>query len=329
MADFRVFIPTRDSTRWVGVFHDAWRRLGVSPLYIVDARSIDGTLEFLRARGAEAIPFEPSADFAEAGMVQFAGASAKEPWLLRMDDDEMPVRALLDWVAREGVRSDQPGFFLSRRELIRHDGQIWYSRRKTAFGHPQRPDFLSGQARLFQLARVSYHSQVHTSGFENLDGFGFAPPDLFFAHFVDLLLSPAQRLEKIRRYEAIEPLSTWRVADEYLPEIFDFATLECRQDGLDEFAELIARLPAPETERAFDIKDAERQLAMQETQRWAAVQAATRRDWTPNGLARLVMQRTPRRWWRPIAQVLLTFAKTEGDMRRAGIVLWNVGGAPE
>jgi len=41
----------------------------------------------------------------------------------------------------------------------------------------------------------------------------------------------------------MEPLSTLRLADEYLPELFDLAHHDAKRDGLDEFAELFDALP--------------------------------------------------------------------------------------
>jgi Glycosyl transferase family 2 len=105
MPRFKVLIPTRDSARWIGIFLDAYRKVGIEPFYVLDTRSADSTLDILWRKQADLIPFAPSADFAEAGMLEFGARHAGVDWLLRVDDDEFPSRALLRWISSIGARS--------------------------------------------------------------------------------------------------------------------------------------------------------------------------------------------------------------------------------
>ena len=105
MPRFKVLIPTRDSARWIGIFLDAYRKVGIELFYVLDTRSADSTLDILRRKQADLIPFAPSADFAEAGMLEFGARHAGVDWLLRVDDDEFPSRALLRWISSIGARS--------------------------------------------------------------------------------------------------------------------------------------------------------------------------------------------------------------------------------
>jgi len=240
----RVFIPTRDSAKWVGVFLDAYRAIGVEPLYVVDARSTDGTLELLRAKGATCANFTPSGDFAEAGMIEFGAHAAGGGWLLRLDDDEFPTRALMQWTEIVGAKSLNQAWQVSRRELFRDEsGTIVYSRAPTRCPSPYRPEFLHPQPRFFHADRVRWLEQVHTVGYENPLFFDFVPEQAFIIHCNCLLRTPAERLDKILRYEAILPGSALKLADEYLPEIFPAPYHNAAGDGLEEFARLFEALP--------------------------------------------------------------------------------------
>jgi glycosyltransferase involved in cell wall biosynthesis len=243
---YRIVIPTRDAARHIGAFLEAYRNWGLEPLYIVNTLTVDGTAELLRGMKADVIDFTPSAEYAEAGFMEFGARHADAPWICRMDDDEFPSQRMLEWMTNEGCRSLNPGWQFSRRELFTHDGEIWTSRRPGRYNNPHDANFLNAQVRLFNASRVSYLQQIHTSGFANVSYFGDAPQEAFFIHCNCLLRSPAERLEKIRRYEAIKPLSCWRVADEYLPEVFDFASHDADRNDLEQFNYLFGILPRPE-----------------------------------------------------------------------------------
>ena len=72
----------------------------------------------------------PSADFAEAGMIEFGSRASGASRILRLDDDEFPTRRLLDWARRESAapRFDAYRIFAAR------------------------PDAAGGKALLFALA---------------------------------------------------------------------------------------------------------------------------------------------------------------------------------
>jgi hypothetical protein len=270
MSSFRVVVPTRDSAKWVGVFLNAYRALGVEPLYIVDTRSADGTLELLSGMRADLISFTPSGDFVEAGMIEFGSKHCGARWVLRFDDDEFPSRALLKWVATKGIKSLNQGVFLSRRELFLSKGDIFYSRSDGRYNVPVKHDYLSPQLRFHNVDRVRYLAEVHTPGFEELSYFSFAPMEAPFVHCNCLLRTPMERLEKIRRYEAIEVGSCWRIADEYLPALFDFERHHrASNDGLAEFAPLFAALPIIDADAIPILTEEETVSAREEVARLA------------------------------------------------------------
>jgi hypothetical protein len=244
MPSFRVVVPTRDSARWVGVFLDAYRAFGVEPFYVVDARSQDATLEILRGKRADFKVYKPSDDFAEAGMIEFGSKNAGADWVLRIDDDEFPSRRLVEWAGAEATKSFNQAWVVLRRTLFFNDGAIYCSRSFGRRGFCYAPALVGPHMRLHHVRRVRFVERVHTIGFEPPRYFGFAPEDAVFAHFDCLLRSAEERAAKIRRYEAIEPGSSWRLGDEYLPELFPLQHHHlATREGLAEFAPVLAALP--------------------------------------------------------------------------------------
>lgn len=302
----RIVIPTRNSARWIGVLLDAYREIGIEPLYVVDTRTADRTFDVLAGMKAEVVPFTPSGDHVEAGMIEFGSKAAQAEWVLRLDDDEFPSRALVDWIAATGTRSVRDGFYVSRRDLFGHDGRPHYNRRRSAYTSIARPAFLGAHARLYRPARLTFHDRVHASGIVDEALFGFAPETAFFVHLSALVTSPAERLGKIRTYEAIAPGSTWRLADEYLPELFTAAHLRPADDGLEEFGPLIARLPRPAADVTVAIAPGEVAHARREVDAWTAAVEEARRQPPPHSPSDVVerLALLPRRLWGPIGIAL-------------------------
>jgi len=236
------YIPTRNSAEWIGVFLKAYRELGVEPLYVVDVRSTDSTAEILKEQGAKVLLFQPDHDFAEAGMVEFASFAAGTPWVLRMDDDEFPSRALLRAIPRAIKTTLNDGFLISRQELFRRDGEIYQSRAPGRLvAGIDRP---SVQLRLYRPDRVKYIEVVHTSGFIWPDFLGVMAASESFAHFDRLMRSPVARLAKIEAYRAMG-YPAYELADEYLPELFDLQHHAALKPDLHEFHNIMEKLPRP------------------------------------------------------------------------------------
>jgi hypothetical protein len=56
---FRMVIPTRDSAPWIVALAQAYERVGVRPLFVVDSRSSDGTCGELHRAGADVVEVLP------------------------------------------------------------------------------------------------------------------------------------------------------------------------------------------------------------------------------------------------------------------------------
>lgn len=243
MAAFSVFIPTRDSSKRIGVFLDAYRNLGIEPLHIVDSRTKDDTVEVLKEKSANYFLFEPSGDFVEAGMIEFGVAQLETPWALRFDDDEFPSRHLLENCDALCAHPEHVGWWLSRREVCFHKEKFvffaWPTRAQLVDNKSSNNPPLNKKLRLFRRDRASFSNQVHTQGVVINGSLGDAPPEAFFAHMNAIVFSPAERVEKIRKYARYNELAAWMNADEYLPELLEDTAYIYSNSGIEEFFPLL------------------------------------------------------------------------------------------
>jgi hypothetical protein len=238
-GSYRIVIPTRDGGRWLQTFSQAYRRLGVHPLYLLDSRTCDDSRAILARAGAEFM--EVAAEHDRGEDVLWRGAEAADAeWLLRIDDDEIPSAALIRWIEQVGVHRQEPSIYVSCR-TVWHGG---YSRLEGFYFNHSRPDFLMPQPRFFRPDRVRYTDALHTAGIET-DGTGWAPDAAYYLHFDWLVRSMAERLAKLARYEAQRPGGGRDFAHFSIPELQDFDRLRITSLESDEFAPLLSELARP------------------------------------------------------------------------------------
>lgn len=264
LSHVTIFIPTRDSGRWIGVFLDEYRKLGIDPLYIVDNRTIDDTVEILKSKGARLHIFTPSADFVEAGMIAFACQKTPTPWSLRFDDDEFPSQNLLR--SLKTLCSDEKidAWWLPRREVSLVNGRFVYSRFPTSYGYFYEGDVfrktMTPQLRLLRNSSLEFIEEVHTPGVKVPSASQTVEDSCFFIHCKNFMTTPSERLGKVRKYASHDPKKAWAIANEYLPEMFDPSLHDFSEEGLIEFDRLLQCLPKA-TVTDFMISDAEAALA--------------------------------------------------------------------
>jgi hypothetical protein len=238
----RLFIPTRDSARWIGTILDFQLSLGLRPLVVIDARTTDNTRDIVASKGLDYLEFTPRGDYPEAGMLEFAAQNANADWLLRLDDDELPSQGLIDFVWGDGIKSKNQCWFIERRELYWEGERVVFSRSPGKYPLPDYPQYLHPMARLFHVDRVNYLEEVHTTGFQELKLYGFAPPAAFIVHLNCLVHEFELRLKKVLAYEEIKPGVSWGLADEYLPELFDADFHNASSDGLEQFGDVFVQI---------------------------------------------------------------------------------------
>lgn len=238
-TSFRIVIPTRDGARWLGGFAHAYARLGLRPLYLLDDRTRDDSRAILAAHDAAVVEVTPAHDRGE-DVIWRGIAAADAAWVLRMDDDEMPSRALIDWIGTTALHRPEPAFYVSARQAW-HGG---YSRMEDFYFNHARPDFLMPQPRLFRPDRVTFTDALHTAGIVVPPDTGWAPRGAFFLHFDWLLRGPEERLAKLARYEAQRPGGGRDFAHFSMPEMQEPSRLRITPLETDEFAPLLADLTA-------------------------------------------------------------------------------------
>jgi hypothetical protein len=257
----RLFIPTRDSARWIGRVLDFHLSRGLSPLVVIDARTTDNTREIVASKDVPFLEFTPRGDFPEAGMLEFAAQNANADWVLRLDDDELPSRDLIHFVWDEGIKSKNQCWFIERRELYWEGERVVFSRSPGKYPLPDYPQYLHPMARLYHVDRVDYLEEVHTTGFQALKLYGFAPSAAFIAHLNCLVHDFELRLNKVLAYEEIKPGVSWGLADEYLPELFDPDYHNPSHEKLDQFGDVLEQItvqkrPKPEQLAFVDVDHA-------------------------------------------------------------------------
>lgn len=240
--DYTIIITTRDSARWLGFVLDWYQQHKLEPLFIVDARTKDGTRNLIHQYGFNFKEFLPRGDYPEAGMLEFGAEQSETDWILRLDDDELPNQSLLDWVGEIGIKSKNQCWYISRRELFSKNNKIFYSRSLGKYPLAEHPSVLHPVARLYNRKRVKFIEEIHTTGLQDLYLYNFAPEENFIIHFNCLVHSLKDRLKKLEFFESLNPEFSWSLSDEYLPELFSLDFHEAQQDGLTEFSSFFRNL---------------------------------------------------------------------------------------
>lgn len=186
-------VPTVDSEHFIEHVINFYAGLGVPVLFAVDRRTRDRTRCVIARKGAVAIEAagdDPRVEALIADIVTQVGTE----WILRLDDDELPTPAMLEFVdqAVEGPTGFAWGFPRAHLRYEATCGQLQYS---------QFPlDDSDRQFRLFALAGFEPDQQLHSSGFVAKERRA-ARPDAFLLHFDWVLRSFAERLQKLQAYE--------------------------------------------------------------------------------------------------------------------------------
>jgi len=193
----RLVIITKNSAAWIGEILDAYTRYGVSPKVLLDAFSTDETEEVLNQRCADYAKIWPELPRVEAA-VKVIGDHVENPWVFRVDDDELPSRALLHWIDRNLEDLNCAVVGVPRRWLrLSAGGYCEYSNHPLLTYHETAMD---AQWRLFQPRKVTYTTDIHTPGFIVPDA-PVAPNEAYLAHFDWIIRSRDSRLSKIMNYD--------------------------------------------------------------------------------------------------------------------------------
>lgn len=215
-----VVIPTVNSSQYIDIILSYYQDHGIPVTVFVDDRSEDDTLAIARRYASEATSLPNPGGFVAEGLVEHMSRACRTPWVLRVDDDELPSEAMLEWV-QQAIRS--------------YDVDVW--------GFPRHQCAVSGkgkllgagtispldhrQWRLYQPARVTYSHGLHLPGFDWKGEARSAPVDACLAHLDWALHSYGERRRKVERYDAHSPGEGTRWRSYYLYEEQEAAQAFC------------------------------------------------------------------------------------------------------
>jgi len=213
-SPFTIAIPTINSSGWIGAVYRYYKALDVEPIFFVDARSEDTTLSRLRWLGARTVTLENNQLNAEP-MIRKIRGHIETSWVLRVDDDECPSAALLEWTARainNGYLAHDMAAFPRRWLRFNSWNVIGYASSLSWDSTGEDRQF-----RLYRKEKVKYCPDIHTPGFQ-IERADQAPSNCVLYHFHWILRSKAEREEKMRRYDAQREGAGTDCAKFYLPE---------------------------------------------------------------------------------------------------------------
>jgi hypothetical protein len=202
----------------------------------VDDRSVDDSLGKARELAPGAISISNPGGFIAEDLLEKMSRACPTKWLLRIDDDELPSLAMMDFV-RNAVTRDPPDVYAFPRQ------QCAVSREGALLRHDEVSPLDHRQWRLYQPARIAYTRGVHTPGivWDEQTRAPTAPLEASLIHLDWAVHSYDDRRRKVERYDAhTENAGTkWRSYYLYEEEPFAPATFseltwpEFRQTALE------------------------------------------------------------------------------------------------
>jgi hypothetical protein len=205
----KIIIPTINSAHYIDLTLSYYREINLPVTVFVDSKTTDETASIAARYAFEVVPFDNSATRV-GEMIEGMSRQCRSRWVLRIDDDELPSIRMLDFV----------------RTVIARDEctVVGFDRYQTVFdlnGEPVRSikhdPVTHRQWRLYQPDKVTFHGRGHTAGFDPNDNRRLvAPTTSFMIHFDWVVHSPADRHEKLVRYDTHTPGHGMQFRDYYL-----------------------------------------------------------------------------------------------------------------
>jgi glycosyltransferase involved in cell wall biosynthesis len=195
--DLSIVVPTINSARYIDIMLRYYCENGIGVEVFVDSKSVDSTLEIVRAYYPARSIGNESTRVGE--IIEAMSIAAGSRWVLRLDDDELPSREMLAFVADAIAKDDADAYSFARHQCaVSQSGEMLRSTAISALDHKQ--------YRLYQVKKVRYISAGHTSGFLH-EGLRLidAPVDSCMIHLDWAVHSFDERQSKVRRYDAHTP----------------------------------------------------------------------------------------------------------------------------
>jgi peptidoglycan/xylan/chitin deacetylase (PgdA/CDA1 family) len=194
-------IPTVNSERWLKPFLEFYKSNDIRVVYAVDRRTTDETRDLIRRNGFPFIEVEGDEPRVESILPSIAAQTAA-PWILRIDDDELPTPKLMEFAANIAAGDSIAAYTFPRANY----------RLNTSSGRLERSHFfafgidggLERTCRLFRPDCVTYHDELHSAGFLPRTEIR-APDDVYILHFDWIVRSEEARKKKFESYARQSP----------------------------------------------------------------------------------------------------------------------------
>lgn len=189
-----IVVPTFNAEASIDITLTYYQQLGVPVSVFVDSKSADRTEEIARRLASDVSVIDNDASIVE-GMIQKLSTRSNATWVLRIDDDEFPTKAMLAYVA--DVIKDESVHavgFVRKQCAVSQQQNLKASTVHLETDHRQ--------WRLYRPACMTWTDSLHTAGFVPVaDHSQAAPPHAFLVHLDWSLHDRASRAAKVQRYD--------------------------------------------------------------------------------------------------------------------------------
>ena len=196
---FTIIVPVFEETDALVFSNFYFSKLGLQPIYALDSKRLSRRAEVEKLLNRTVAIYENPGNCIEASYQNLASLSPTD-WLLRIDCDEVPNHAILQYCANFVTYPTDAYCGFDRDDLIWREGHV----EKIKYA----PLFVDTQFRLFNRSRVKFLSRIHAPGFHVpkwklpfLPGWN-APRAARLYHLQRIFITPEQREEKLARYNA-------------------------------------------------------------------------------------------------------------------------------
>jgi hypothetical protein len=237
--DLSIVVPTINSSDYIDIVLGFYRQHQIPVTVFVDDRSSDGTYALIQRLGPDIRLIRNPGNVVE-DLLPLIAEMCPTRWILRIDDDELPTLAMMQFV-QEVIRCGEIAVY----GFPRHQCAI--SPGAGLLSATQYSPTLHGQWRLFQPAQVTFQNSLHSSGLSYDGKRQAAPEPASLIHLDWAFHSYAERLRKVEFYDAHTPGGGTRWRPFYLYEEADLAEQRFAELALPEFArpraEIAQRFP--------------------------------------------------------------------------------------